>query len=398
MSEKTNTAIIKVVGVGGSGTNSINNMINSDLSGAEFIVANTDKQALDASPALVKLHLGADNENSTSARGLGAGANPQVGEEAAQSSIAEIKQALKGADMIIITAGMGGGTGTGAAPVFAEIAKSLGILVVAIVTTPFIFEGNKRKNNALEGIAKLSQKVDSIITISNEKLLEQYGDVPMNDSFVFADTILKLTVKTLTDIISAPAHINLDFADVKTVMSNKGNAIIGMGRAVGEDRATKAAIHAISSPIIETSIKGATDAIVNISGANITLKEINTAVSVITQAVGEDCNIIFGTSMDNNAGDDIYVSVIATGIKSNQVLSTMEKSEEIKELIKTMEIDLENKNTKEFLFDEPLPLTEKLSLTSKFVNNISLTSETKTKTVQEDGHKSKLPSWFSKKN
>lgn len=385
---------IKVVGIGGSGTNSVNNMIKSNLQGVNFLVANTDKQALETSIVPTKIHLGADEDNSTSAKGQGAGANPQVGFDAAQASLAEIRASLKNSDMVIITAGMGGGTGTGAAPVFAEVAKAQGALVVAIVTSPFNFEGKKRRENAIEGVKKLSQKVDSIITISNEKLLEQYGDVPMDDSFVFADTILKQAVKTLTDIITIPAHINLDFADVRTVMTDKGSAIIGIGRAVGTDRATKAAIHAISSPIIETSIQGATDAIINISGDKITLKEVNNAVSVITQAVGNDCNIIFGTTMDSNAKDEMYVSVIATGIdKQKTVQDPIQKTQEIKELIKTMEVELESNNTREFLFNEPLPKSEKLSLSALHVN--SYTTQTKTMTNSHKGIK--MPGWFSRK-
>lgn len=385
---------IKVIGIGGSGTNSVNNMINSALKGVTFIVANTDKQALETSLTENRILLGAENTNSTSARGLGAGANPQTGFEAAQVSVDEIKANIKNTDMVILTAGMGGGTGTGAAPVFAEIAKAQGALVVAIVTSPFMFEGNKRRKNAEEGIQKLTQHVDSIITISNDKLLEQYGDVPMTDSFVFADTILKQTVKTLTDIIATPAHINLDFADVKTVMSNKGNAVIGIGRSVGADRATKAAIHAISSPIIETSIKGATDAIINISGGKITLKEINTAVSVITQAVGNDCNIIFGTTIDANANDEMYVSIIATGINSTDFQDTVTKKDEIKEIIKTLEIDFEVSDTREYLFNEPLPKTEKLTLSSLQVNAYN----TQTKIINNTTKKMRMPDWFSKKN
>lgn len=379
---------IKVVGVGGSGTNSVNNMIESHLVGVNFVVANTDKQALENSKAETKIHLGSGENNSTSARGLGAGANPQVGFEAATGSLAEIRAELKNSDMVIITAGMGGGTGTGAAPVFAEVARSQGALVVAIVTSPFTFEGNKRSVNAKDGIKKLSENVDSIITISNDKLLEQYGDVPMSDSFVYADTILKQTVKTLTDIIATPAHINLDFADVKTVMSNKGEAIVGIGRAVGTDRATKAAIHAISSPIIETSIQGATDAIINISGSKITLKEINTAVSVITQAVGNDCNIIFGTTMNDNSRNEMYVSVIATGIDKKQPVQTeVKKIEEIKEIIQTMEVELESNDTREFLFNEPLPKSEKLSISALDVNAYN----TQTKTVHNTSKRIKLP-------
>ncbi|OYD27086.1 cell division protein FtsZ [Mycoplasma testudineum] len=393
------TASIKIIGVGGSGTNSVNNMIQSNLQGAEFYVANTDKQALENSLTENRIHLGNEGDNKDSARGLGAGADPKIGEAAAQNSLAEIKAVVKGSDMVIITAGMGGGTGTGAAPIVAEAAKSAGALVVAIVTTPFMFEGNKRKNNALEGIDKLKSKVDSIITISNDKLLEQFGDVPLNDSFVYADTILKQTVKTLTDIIGVPARINLDFADVKTVMANKGNAIVGIGRATGKDRAASAAVHAISSPIIENSIKGASDAIINISGSNVTLKEINTAVAVITEATGKDTNIIFGTKINDSNDDEMYVSVIATGIDTSRKITSVEQKTEVIELVKTLEIEYEKESTKEFLLDDPLPASEKLSLTSKILQTTHFDLGTKTnETTLNKAKKSKLPNWFSKKD
>lgn len=354
------TANIKVIGVGGGGNNSVETMIQAGIQGVEFIVANTDIQALQRSSAPNFIHLG---ENK---RGLGAGANPEVGKKAAEESIVEIKEKLKGADMVIITSGMGGGTGTGASPIIAKIARELGALTISIVTTPFEFEGNLRNKNAQEGIKNLRAVSDSIITISNNKLLEQYGDAPMKDSFLFADTILKHTVKTITDIIAIPAHINLDFADVKTVMKDKGDALIGIGRASGKDRAVKAAIHAISSPIIETSIQGASHTIINITGsANLTLTEVHSAVNVIKNAVGPEMNTIFGATINESIGDEIYVSVIATGLSSSKKFnSEQEIKDEVSSMLKTMEIDLQASETKTILINDPLPKDEKMVLTS----------------------------------
>ncbi|MCP4392821.1 MAG: cell division protein FtsZ, partial [Alphaproteobacteria bacterium] len=303
-----NIATIKVVGVGGGGNNTVHSMIKEGIQGVEFIVANTDEQVLNASIAQTILPLG-NNE-----RGLGAGANPEEGRKAALQSKDIIKETLKGADMVIVAAGMGGGTGTGAAPVIAEIAKELGALTVGIVTSPFSFEGTKRTKNAEYGLDGMRTATDSLIVISNNKLLEQYGGISLKDSFLYADKVLKQTVRTITDLIAIPALINLDFADVCTVMKDRGSALIGIGKeSAGDDKAVKAAIHAISSPILEASIKGATDAIINVSGGNITLDDANQAVATIQQAAGEDLNIIFGVSVNENLGDEIYVSVIATG-------------------------------------------------------------------------------------
>ncbi|CAM9098088.1 cell division protein FtsZ [Mycoplasma marinum] len=360
-SKMDNIASIKVVGVGGGGNNTVHSMIKEGIKGVEFIVANTDEQVLNASIAQTVLPLG-NNE-----RGLGAGANPEEGRKAALQSKDMIKETLKGADMIIVAAGMGGGTGTGAAPVIAEIAKELGALTVGIVTTPFSFEGTKRTKNANHGLDGMKAATDSLIVISNNKLLEQYGGISLKDSFLYADKVLKQTVRTITDLIAIPALINLDFADVCTVMKDKGSALIGIGKeSSGEDKAVKAAIHAISSPILEASIKGAKDAIINVSGGNITLDDANQAVETIQQAAGEDLNIIFGVSVNENLGDEIYVSVIATGLDSEEPkLSEEEIKAEVAKSVETMEISFENETTREILIEDPLPEEDKLTITDE---------------------------------
>ncbi len=356
-----NIATIKVVGVGGGGNNTVHSMIKEGIQGVEFIVANTDEQVLNASIAQTILPLG-NNE-----RGLGAGANPEEGRKAALQSKDIIKETLKGADMVIVAAGMGGGTGTGAAPVIAEIAKELGVLTVGIVTSPFSFEGTKRTKNAEYGLDGMRAATDSLIVISNNKLLEQYGGISLKDSFLYADKVLKQTVRTITDLIAIPALINLDFADVCTVMKDKGSALIGIGKeSSGDDKAVKAAIHAISSPILEASIKGATDAIINVSGGNITLDDANQAVATIQQAAGEELNIIFGVSVNENLGDEIYVSVIATGLNDKEPkLSEEEIKAEVAKAVETMEISFENEATREILVTDPLPEEDKLSITDE---------------------------------
>lgn len=345
-------ANIKVVGVGGGGNNTVHSMIREGIEGVEFIVANTDEQVLNSSIAHTILPLGRK-----SAKGLGAGANPSEGKKAALESEELIQKTLDGAEMVIIAAGMGGGTGTGAAPVIAQIAKKMGILTIGIVTTPFSFEGGQRQKNADEGLKNLRNAVDSLIIVSNNKLLEQYGSISLKDSFVYADKILKQTVRTITDLIAIPALINLDFADVTTVMKDKGNALIGIGRATGEDRAIKAATYAISSPILESSILGATHAIINISGGDITLDEASKAVETIKKAAAGDLNIIFGVSVVENLGKDIQVSVIATGITQERAKELTEKQlqEEVSKAMAKIDIDFENESTREMLVKEPYP-------------------------------------------
>ncbi|WKX02742.1 cell division protein FtsZ [Candidatus Mycoplasma mahonii] len=349
-------ARIKVIGVGGGGNNTIHSMIREGIEGVEFIVANTDEQVLNSTIANTILPLG------RSVKGLGAGANPEEGRKAALESENEIKETIKGADMVIIAAGMGGGTGTGAAPIIAKIAKDMGALTIGIVTTPFSFEGTQRSKNAAEGLENIRAACDSLIVVSNDKLLEQFGGISLKDSFIYADKILKQTVRTITDLIAIPALINLDFADVTTVMKDKGTALIGIGRATGDDRASKAAIHAISSPILDASINGASHAIINISGGDITLAEASKAVDTIKQAANSDLNIIFGVSIVESLGKDIQVSVIATGLVENKELTSEEILKEASNAVETMNIDFENDKTRELLMSDPLPEEEKLQI------------------------------------
>ena len=306
----SSVAKIKVIGVGGAGNNAVDRMIEEETTGIEFIVANTDKQAIDNSKASKKLVLGV---NLT--KGLGAGANPEIGAQAAKESEEDIKQLVKGADLIFIATGMGGGTGTGAAPIVAEIARKEGALVVGIVTTPFKFEGKRRMENATSGLVEFYKNVDSIIIVSNDRLLMELGSIPLKDSFKYSDAILKQAVRTITDLIAMPALINLDFADVKTVMKDQGPALIGIGNAKGDNKAVEAAINAINSPILEASIDGAKNAIVNITGGKeFTLDDANTVVDTIRDASNADTNIIFGVSTNDELGDELIVSVIATGL------------------------------------------------------------------------------------
>ena len=309
---RLNGARIKVVGVGGGGCNAVNTMIRSGLSGVEYVVANTDAQALNISLAHTKIQLGG-----TITKGLGAGANPEVGKKAALEDYEKISEVLKGADMVFITAGMGGGTGTGAAPVIAKLAKELGALTVGVVTKPFIFEGKKRFKQAEEGIRNLEESVDSLITIPNQRLLYLAGEnLSLVDTFKRADEVLLNAVRGISDLINNTGHINADFADVSTVMANKGLALMGTGSAAGAGRAIKAATDAISSPLLEDiSINGATGIIINITGSDsLTMHETNEAVTLIMEAADENAEIIFGTVIDNNCGDDVKVTVIATGL------------------------------------------------------------------------------------
>ena len=315
-------AKIKVIGVGGGGNNAISRMRESGLSGVEFLALNTDLQTLQESNADVRLQIG---EKLT--RGLGAGANPEVGEKAAEESKNEISDAIKGADMIFITAGMGGGTGTGAAPVFAKIARELGALTVGVITKPFTFEGMKRKKQAIEGIDELRSNVDSIIVVSNDRLLQLIGGRPMQEAFREADNVLRQGVQTITDLIAVPAFINLDFADICAVMKNRGNALIGIGMSSGDDKAKEAAKRAISSPLLEVSVAGAKDAIINVTGGpNISLYDANIALETITQEVGDDINTYLGIAINENLDDEIIVTVIATGFEEEKEEVTVQPS------------------------------------------------------------------------
>ncbi|KDE42681.1 cell division protein FtsZ [Metamycoplasma hyosynoviae] len=361
-------ASIKVVGVGGGGNNSIKTLLNTQLDGLEFIIANTDKQVLEQFDRSVTLQLG-------DKKGLGAGAKPEIGRAAALASADEIKTRLKGADLVIITAGMGGGTGTGASPVIAKIAKECGALVVAIVTTPFDFEGPKRTRIANDGIKELIKHVDSYIVISNNKLLMQYGNVSYNDAFICANNVLKQTIRTLVDVIAVPGIINLDFADLETIIKNSGEAVVGIGAASGEDRATKAITSAISSPILESSIVGATDAIVYfIASKQVTLNEIQRSLKAMRELVGQEINIIFGltntTSEESEKLGELFVSVIATGLKKDAPHTPEEIQKEISEnLKKTEEIEYDDLKTREFLIDNPYIPKDFSNSSSK--NNIS---------------------------
>ncbi|WP_373438882.1 cell division protein FtsZ [Metamycoplasma equirhinis] len=343
-------ANIKVIGVGGGGNNSIQTLIDTKLDGLEFIVANTDKQALAKFDEKYVLHLG-------DKRGIGAGAKPEVGRSAALASIDEIKSKIKGADLVIITAGMGGGTGTGASPIIAKIAKECGALVVAIVTTPFSFEGTHRAKIAESGIEEIKKYVDSYIVVSNNKLLLQYGDISFNDAFKCANNVLRQTIRTLVDVIALPGLINLDFADLETTIKNKGEAVVGIGQASGPDRAVKAITSAISSPILESGIVGASDAIVYFSASKkVTLNEIQVALETMRGIVGNEINIIFGLTQTQSEESDkigeLFVSVIATGLKNDAPKTPDEIQEEIFEEIKTKELSFEDENTREFLLNE----------------------------------------------
>lgn len=306
-----NGAVIKVIGVGGGGGNAVNRMIEENVKGVEFIAANTDVQALKNSKAETVIQLGPKYT-----RGLGAGSQPEVGQKAAEESEQVISDALQGADMIFITAGMGGGTGTGAAPVVAKIAKELGALTVGVVTRPFSFEGPKRGRFAAEGIALLKENVDTLLIISNNRLLEVVDKkTPMLEAFREADNVLRQGVQGISDLITAPGYVNLDFADVKTVMENQGTALMGIGVASGEDRVIEATKKAISSPLLETSIDGAEQVLLNITGGlDMTLFEAQDASDIVTSAATGDVNIILGTSINEDLGDEIRVTVIATGI------------------------------------------------------------------------------------
>ena len=313
--EMDQLANIKVIGVGGGGNNAVNRMIESGVKGVDFIVANTDLQVLNNSKAPIKIQIGTDLTN-----GLGAGANPQIGKEAALESKNEIEEALKGADMVFVTCGMGGGTGTGAAPVVADIAQSLGALTVGIVTKPFSFEGKKRMQQAIAGLEELKKHVDTLIVIPNDRLRDIIDKTtPLLDSFKEVDNVLRRGVQSISDLIAVAGLINLDFADVKAVMEKRGNALIGIGMGVGEGRATEAALQAVSSPLLETSISGATDAIINVTGgSNLTLFEVEEAAEVIRQSANTDINTIFGAVINENLNDELIVTVIATGFEDEK--------------------------------------------------------------------------------
>ncbi len=327
--DKENGAKIIVVGVGGAGNNAVNRMINENIVGVDFIGVNTDKQALGYCNAPVTLQIG-----DKLTKGLGAGAQPEVGEKAAEESADVIAENLKGADMVFVTCGMGGGTGTGAAPVVAKIARDMGILTVGVVTKPFAFEGRTRMGNAAAGIEKLKEAVDTLIVIPNDKLLEIVDRrTTMPDALKKADEVLQQAVQGITDLINIPGLINLDFADVQTVMKDKGIAHIGIGTAKGDDKATEAMKIAVSSPLLETTIEGASHVLINISG-DVSLPEVNEAASLVRNLAGDDANIIFGATFDETATDEATITVIATGVADRSAVNIKQMLGNVKPVVK----------------------------------------------------------------
>jgi len=325
-------ADIKVIGIGGGGGNAINRMVSTGLNGVEFISINTDAQSLSMAQAERRIQIGAKIT-----RGLGAGGNPSVGQKAAEENRDDILQALDGADMVFITCGMGGGTGTGAAPIVAEIAKEIGALTVGVVTRPFTFEGRQRASQAEEGIIKFREKVDTLIVIPNDRLLTVVEKrTPVQEAFMVADDVLKQGVQGISDIITIPGLINVDFADVKAIMTNAGSALMGIGRANGENRAVEAARTAISSPLLESSIEGASGVIFNVTGgADLTLYEVNEAAEVIYAVANPDANIIFGAVIDEKIQGDIKITVIATGFDGQRMAPFKRTSDKSKDTIST---------------------------------------------------------------
>ncbi|MFD2656270.1 MULTISPECIES: cell division protein FtsZ [Gracilibacillus] len=319
-------ATIKVIGVGGGGSNAVNRMIEHGVQGVEFIAVNTDAQALNLSKAEVKMQIG-----TKLTRGLGAGANPEVGRKAAEESKEQIEEILKGSDMVFVTAGMGGGTGTGAAPVIAQVAKELGALTVGVVTRPFTFEGRKRATQAVSGIDGLKSSVDTLIVIPNDRLLEIIDkNTPMLEAFREADNVLRQGVQGISDLIATPGLINVDFADVKTIMADKGSALMGIGVATGESRAAEAAKKAISSPLLETSIDGAHGVLMNITGGtNLSLYEVQEAADIVTSAADQEVNVIFGSVINEDLKDEIVVTVIATGFDESQIKNAQNKPKSV---------------------------------------------------------------------
>jgi cell division protein FtsZ len=317
-------ANIKVIGVGGGGNNAVNRMISAGLKGVEFVAVNTDAQALYLAQANHKIQIG-----TKLTKGLGSGGNPEIGQKAAEENRDEVLQALKGSDMVFVTAGMGGGTGTGAAPVVAEVAKELGALTVGVVTKPFTFEGRKRANQAESGIENLKSRVDTLITIPNDRLLQVIEkQTSIVEAFRIADDVLRQGVQGISDLIAVPGLINLDFADVKTIMKETGSALMGIGIAKGDNRATEAARSAISSPLLETSIEGARGVLLNITGGtSLGLFEVNEAADIIFQAADPEANIIFGAVIDEQMEDEVRVTVIATGFESRTYKKERQKTE-----------------------------------------------------------------------
>ena len=313
MNEFNQVANIKVFGIGGGGSNAVNRMVADGVKGVTFYIANTDVQGMKNSDCENKIVLGRETT-----KGLGAGGNPEVGRKAAEETENEIREAIKGSDMVFLTAGLGGGTGTGAAPLFAKVAKEEGALTIGIVTKPFTFEGRKRERNAMSGLSELQKYTDSLIIVSNNNLLDVIGRRPIEEAFQAADNVLRQGVQTISDLIAVPALVNLDFADVRSVMQNQGAALIGIGMADGEDKAVNAAEKAIQSPLLEAQINGAKSAIINITGGDkVSLYDAQSAVAVIQDAAGGEIDTIFGIAINEQLGDAIIVTVIATGFEQD---------------------------------------------------------------------------------
>ena len=346
--EAESSAKIIVIGVGGAGNNAVNRMVEEAIGGVEFVGVNTDKQALTLCKAPTVLQIG---EKIT--KGLGAGAQPEVGQKAAEESIEEVKQLMEGADMVFVTCGMGGGTGTGAAPVIAAAAKEMGILTVGVVTKPFRFEARTRMNNALAGIENLKKAVDTLIVIPNDKLLEVVDRrTTMPEALKTADEVLQQAVQGITDLINIPGLINLDFADVQTVMKDKGIAHIGIGNATGDDKAIDAMKIAVSSPLLETTIEGATNVLINIAG-DVSLPEVHEAASYVQELAGEDANIIFGATYDENATDEVTITVIATGVEDKNLEGVQAQSSKKASGAKAADFAYRAPASKEFSAKEP---------------------------------------------
>ena len=346
--QENNGAVIKVIGVGGAGGNAVNRMIDEGVKGVHFIAANTDVQALEDSKAETKIQLGPKLT-----RGLGAGSTPDIGQKAAEESEEVLAEALKGADLIFVTGGMGGGTGTGAAPIIAGLAKEMGILTVGVVTKPFSFEGRTRMNNAQSGIERLKESVDTLIVIPNDKLLQLVDRrTTMPEALKKADEVLQQAVQGITDLINIPGLINLDFADVQTVMKDKGIAHIGIGNATGDDKAIDAMKIAVSSPLLETTIEGATNVLINIAG-DVSLPEVHEAASYVQELAGEDANIIFGATYDENATDEVTITVIATGVEDKNLEGVQAQSSKKASGAKAADFAYRAPASKEFSAKEP---------------------------------------------
>ena len=347
-------AIIKVIGVGGGGNNTVNRMIEHGVQGIDFIAVNTDTQALNLSKAEVKIQIG-----EKLARGLGAGANPEVGKKAAEESKEQIKDALQGADMVFVTAGMGGGTGTGAAPVIAQIARELGALTVGVVTRPFTFEGRKRSTQASGGVSAMKEAVDTLIVVPNDRLLEIVDkSTPMLEAFREADNVLRQGIQGISDLIAVPGLINVDFADVKTIMANKGSALMGIGMASGENRAAEAAKKAISSPLLETPIDGAQGVLLNITGdSNLSLFEVQEAADIVANASDQDLNMIFGSVINDNLKGEIIVTVIATGF-NEEVIQAKTTSPSFGGQQQKTEVEVTKREPKREFIREEVPIRQ----------------------------------------